>query len=89
MISVCTFIQMTIFLFPDLIQDTALYYLFIAILLIFGCAGSSLLRGLFFSCGERDHSPVVDHRFFILVASPVVDRQLLSAGFSSCGGWAH
>lgn len=32
MISICTFIQMSIFLFPDLIQGAALYYLFIAVL---------------------------------------------------------
>ena len=43
---------------------------------IYACAGSLLLHGLFFSCGERGYSLVAVHRLLIAGASLLVDHRL-------------
>ena len=45
-------------------------------LFIFGCAGSSLLHGVFSSCGGQGYSLVVMHRLLIAVGSLVVEHGL-------------
>ena len=45
-------------------------------LFIFGCVGSSLLRGLFSSCGEQGLLFIVVHGLLIAVASLVVEHGL-------------
>ena len=47
------------------------FYLF-----IFGCVGSSLLRGLFSSCGERGLLFLEVHGLLIVVASLVAEHGL-------------
>ena len=42
------------------------------LLFTFGCAGSSLLHGLFSSCGKQSYSLVAIHRFLVAVASLIV-----------------
>ena len=53
-------------------------------LFILGCAGSSLLRGLFSGSGERGCSPAVVSGPLIAMGSPVAEHM----GFSSCGARA-
>ena len=48
------------------------FYLFI----MFGCAGSWLLQGLFSGCGEQGPTLVVGRELLIEVASPVVELRL-------------
>ena len=73
----------------------SLKFLFIYVF-IFGCAGPSLLLGLFSSCSEQEllsscimqaspvvASLVVKHWFQVMWASVVAAREL-----SSCGSWA-
>ena len=63
-------------------------------LFIFGCAGSSLLHGLFSSCSKQVLLSVV-HGLLIAVTS-LVEHQLWGGwpsvvaahGLSSCGSWA-
>ena len=52
---------------------------------IFGCAGSSLLPGPFFGCGELGPLSTVVCRLLLAVVSLAVDLRLWGAGFSSCG----
>ena len=56
---------------------------------IFGCAGSFLLRGLFYSCSEQGYSSAV-HRFLLVMASLVAEHEwaLGSMGFGTCGSLA-
>ena len=54
--------------------------------LFIGCAGSSLLRGLF--SGFRDAGLLSRNGLPIAVASPVAEWTVGCMGFSSCGSWA-
>ena len=62
------------------------YYLFIYF--IFGCVGSSLLRGRFSSCSKRGPPPIAVRGLLIMVASLVEERGLLARGLTSCDSWA-
>ena len=62
-----------------------MYYNFI---FIFGCTGSSLLCGLFSSCGEQQAHFVVVHRLLI-VLSCCGAQALGHESFSSCSVWAQ
>ena len=44
--------------------------------LVFGYAGSSLLRGLFSSCGKPELLFIAVHRLLIVMASVVADHRL-------------
>ena len=55
----------------------------------FGCAGSSLLRGLSLVALSRGDSLVVTCGLLIAVASLVVEHGLWSTGFNSCGARAQ
>ena len=64
-------------------------------LLIFVCAGSSLLHGLFSSCGEWGLVVVVVHRLLIAVASLVAEHRLYAWApvvaahvLNNCCSWA-
>ena len=70
------------------------FLIYIIYLFIFDCAGSSLLCGLFSSCGERvrrgDSSLVAVRGLLIEVASLIAEHEFLGqAGFSDCGTWAR
>ena len=52
-----------------LLPEASLLYNFMCLFLIFGCAGSSLLRRPLFSCGEQGLLSTVEHRLLIVVAS--------------------
>ena len=54
-------------------------------LFIFGCAGSSLLHGLFSSCSEQGLIVIAVDKLLIVVASLAVALALGCVGFSSCG----
>ena len=57
-------------------------------LFIFTCAGSSMLHGLFFSCGEQGLLSSGGVRLLIAVASPVVEHRLWgarAAAVTACG----
>ena len=59
-------------------------------LFIFGCAGSLLLHGLFFSCSEwrllSSFGEQVSHRDGFSYSGAQVLRHM---GFSSCSSWAQ
>ena len=61
------------------------YILFNTILFVFGCAVSSLLCGLFSSCGKHGYCLVAVRGLLIEEALPVAEHVLLDVGFSSCG----
>ena len=50
--------------------------LFFLILFVFGCDASSLLHGLFSSCGERTYCLVAIPRLLIAVASLIAEHRL-------------
>ena len=52
------------------------YFLKIVYSFSFGCAGFSLLRGLFCGCGEQGSSPVAVRGLLRAVASLVAERGL-------------
>ena len=62
--------------------------LFIFIYVIFGCVGSSLLRGLFSSCSKRGLLFIAVPGLLIMVASLVEERGLLAHVLSICDLWA-
>ena len=69
------------------------FYLFISLVIYFGCAESSLLCMLVSSCLERGQSLVVVHGFLIVVASLDAEHGLSgvqasvaeACGLSGCG----
>ena len=58
------------------------------VLFIFGCAGSSLLRGLFSSFGEWELLFVVVCGLLIVVTSLIVERGLMAGWLNSYGARA-
>ena len=60
-----------------------LFYIYVILFIyLFGCAGSSLLRGFSLVAVSRGCSGVAGHRLLIVVASLVVEPWP-----NSCGAW--
>ena len=68
--------------------DYIILFNFIYLFIIFGCAGSSLLHGLFSSCGEQRVGLVLVHRRLIVLSCCGAQARG-HEGFSSCGMWAQ
>ena len=68
--------------------DYIILFNFIYLFIIFGCAGSSLLHGLFSSCGEQGVGLVLVHRRLIVLSCCGAQARG-HEGFSSCGMWAQ
>jgi len=71
------------------------FFFLIQVLFIFDCTGSSLLRGLFSSCGEWGFLSSAVHQLLTAVASLVVEHGLsgewasvfVARGLSSFSSW--
>ena len=59
------------------------------LLFLLGCAGPSLLRGLFSSCDEWGLLALVACRLLTAVPSLATEHGLWGTGFSSCSTWAQ
>ena len=74
----------------------AIKFFFIVLFIYFGCAGSSLLCGLFCLCDEQGLPFTAVHRLLMGVASLVAEHTLKGApasvvaaqGLNSCSSWA-